>query len=185
MIPTKVYFNAACGSSPVGDKCAKDLASAAAGVSESNLEKESSVLAPGIKLIDRAEFDRLKKDGETVKAINGSCTSREPGATVCAAIACALPVDPSLTGFVAEVFETAGVQPEWARRRAMEQVIQIFARYRGLMLDSFDAREVWNENTTRYTVGGAEIDVQAWVAHTTVNRAGDDTCALVLAALLP
>jgi pyruvoyl-dependent arginine decarboxylase len=183
MLPTKVYFGCACGSSPIGDKSAKDLASAAMGVAECNLEDESSILSPDIRIIDRAEFETLVKPGMTLKAIHGVCTSDEPGMLVCAGLAAVIPRDPSLTGFVAELFKTPGIVPEMVQRRVEEMALQIFARYRGV--EGFDARTVWGLGKATYEVGGATVDVKSWIAHTVVNRDGDDACAFVMAALLP
>jgi pyruvoyl-dependent arginine decarboxylase (PvlArgDC) len=185
MLPTKVYFGCACGNSPIGDKCAKDLASAEMGVAECNLEDESSILAPGIRIIDRAEFETLIRPGMTLKAIHGVCTDDEPGRLVCAGLAVVIPRDPSLTGFVAELFKTPGIVPEMVQRRVEEMALQIFARYRGLNDPEFDARTVWELGKVTYEIGEATVDVKSWIAHTVVNRDGDDACAFVMAALLP
>jgi arginine decarboxylase len=183
MLPTKLYLCAATGVHPVGDKNARDAASAMIGLESLNLVSVSSVLPAGIAVIDRAEFAALVRPGQVVFAIHGICESSEVGQVVSSTLSVALPADPTVPGYVTEVYEQPGIAGQVARRRAETMLLQLCADRYGDR--EFEVDRVWEPDRTGYTVGGVEIDVRTVQAERSVPWEGDFTCALAAAVLLP
>lgn len=193
MIPRLVYFGCGTGSSPVGKMAARDLASREIGpVGDLNVSDLSSVLAPGIEIIDRARFESLVQLGQTVEAVNGITEGTHPYQVLTAAIAWVVPVNrPDLPGYIAELYGTPGIGAAHARELVEQDAMQIFAQKLGAHISRFpqvplryNARDAWSPSVSEYEIDGVDINVNSLVATTKVNRDGDWTCAFVFAGML-
>lgn len=182
MIPTKLFITKGVGVHKE-DKNARDAASREANIGNLNLLTVSSILPPGIRRIDVDEFKSTVRQGEIVHAINGVCQANEPGQRVTAAMAFVFPWDKTKTGYVTEIFEKVGIEPDVIVERVETMALQIFADENGVA--DFDASEVWERGRKTYDVGGNKVNVENVVATGVCNMQGEYTCALVAAALLP
>lgn len=183
MLPTKLYLCAATGTHSVGDKNARDAASAVVGLESLNLVSVSSVLPAGIAVIEKDEFAALVRPGQVVFAIHGICESSEVGQVVSSTLSVALPADPAIPGYVTEVYEQPGIVGQVARRRAETMLLQLCADRYGDR--EFRVDETWEPDRAKYTVGGNEIEVRTVQAERSVPWEGDYTVALAAAVLLP
>jgi pyruvoyl-dependent arginine decarboxylase (PvlArgDC) len=94
-----------------------------------------------------------------------------------------LPEDPSVVGYVAELYEFPGITDEGARCRVEKMALQLFANHHGG--DEQQAVGFWQPGKSAYTVAGQRLTlytVQAWAV---VPENGDYACALAAAVLLP
>jgi arginine decarboxylase len=181
-LATRVYLCAASASHPLGDKNARDHASASVGLESLNLITLSSVLPPGVRPIDRDEFLASVRPGQEVSAIHGVCESNEPGQLISSTLSVAIPADPAVAGYVTELYESPGILGPVARRRTETMLLQLCAdRYR---VRGYDAEAEWTEGRRAYTLGGREVAIHTVQAEAVVNFDGDYTCALAAAVLL-
>lgn len=143
----------------------------------------SSILTPGIRVIDEEEFNSLVHDGEIVFTIHGITESNVPGQKVSVGLATVHPRDKTKTGFVAEIYGHPGIQDDVMRHRVSTMVLQIFADEN--QVEGFAADDVYESATTVYEIGGQTVDLKCFVASGVCNLDGDYTCAMVCAILLP
>jgi arginine decarboxylase len=181
MLPTQLFLTSGIGTHKE-DKNARDRASVQAGISRLNLVSVSSILPAGIKLIDRATFDSRVKDGQIVFAINGICQSNKPGQRVTASLSLAVPHDPTVTGFVTELFEYPGLQEDQARQRTEKMVLQLFAEQHGDT--KFVADDVWQPTNSEYEIANHPLRLLTVSQSGVCNEDGDFTCAIVAAVFL-
>jgi arginine decarboxylase len=183
MLPTKVYFISGVGTHKQ-NKNARDKASEQCGISDINIHGGvSSVLTPGIRVIDKEEFRSIVRPGEIVDMIEGVNESNVIGQIVSASLVAVLPESPDVTGYISELYEHSGISLRTSIRRSETMALQIFAERNGDM--DFVADLVWRPLVRDYTVAGKRIRLRTVHAHGEVNWSGDYTCALVGAILLP
>jgi arginine decarboxylase len=181
-VPTRLYLAAGSGTAKE-NKNARDHAGDAMGVSDLNIVTVTSILPAGIRLIDRDEFRAAVVGGQVMFAIDALCESNVPFQTVNATLTIALPEDPSVVGYVAELFEFPGITDEGARCRVEKMALQLFANHnRG---DEQQAAEAWAPGKTDYVIAGRRIRLKTIQASAVVPENGDYACALVAAVLLP
>jgi arginine decarboxylase len=181
LIPKFLHLASATGTARE-HKNARDRASRPVALARQNLVSVSSVLPPGIQLVDRDAARALMADGQIIHVIHGLCESNTPGQLVTATLSVAIPADGHGVGFASELFEWPGIVPDAAVRRTERMVLQLYAENHGP--EDFDPRTVWEPGRTRYTLAGREVDVTTIQASGVVNDDGDWCCALAAAVLL-
>ena len=106
-LPTPTRFFLTAGSSegytPLN---AFDAALLSSGVGDVNLVKLSSIIPPACRLVERFSL----MPGSLVPVAYASITSHLPGELIAAAVACALPVDPSQPGVIMEYSARGGAE---------------------------------------------------------------------------
>jgi arginine decarboxylase len=181
-IPTRLYLAAGAGTAKE-NKNARDHAGDVMGISDLNIVTVTSILPAGIRLIDRDEFRASVAGGQVIFAIDALCESNVPYQTVNATLTVALPEDPSVVGYVAELFEFPGITDKGARRRVEKMALKLFANHNGA--NEQEIAEAWAPGQTDYVVGGQRIRLKTIQASAVVPENGDYACALVAAVLLP
>jgi arginine decarboxylase len=181
-VPTRLYLAAGSGTAKE-NKNARDHAGDAMGVSDLNIVTVTSILPAGIRLIDRDEFRASVVGGQVLFAIDALCESNVPFQTVNATLTIALPQDPSVVGYVSELFEFPGITNDGARCRVEKMALQLFANhYWG---DEQQAAWQWQPGKSDYTIAGQRLTLHTLQASAVVPENGDYACALVAAVLLP
>jgi arginine decarboxylase len=183
MMTTKLYLCSGTGTAKE-NKNARDHASLPCGLQDLNLVTVSSVLPAGIELIDRDQFLDAVRPGQIVHAIHGICESDVPGQLVNATLCCVIPEDPTLPGYVAELYEHPGLDPGIARKRTELMALQLFAERNGVGPD-FDPAAAWEPGRTDYRIGPLRATLRTVQAVGQANEDGDYTAALAAAVLLP
>lgn len=186
MVPSRVFFCSGVGThkrhKPARDACSRAALGGGATLARANLVANSSVLAPGIRIIDRPEFEAAVQAGEVINVIHGIIESNTPGQMLCAGLAWAMPQLPLRTGFVAEMFEWPGIDRDDMRFLVETQSLTLVAVDCGD--EAFDAESAWRPDGGEYTIGGTLTTVEHVLAEIVVPRNGDWADAGVFAALL-
>ncbi len=102
-----------------------DGALLAAGIGDTNLIKMSSILPPGSKEVEHIKI----RPGSFLPLAYASITSSEPGETISAAIAIALPEDKTLNGVIMEHHNHAPL--EYVEKKVIEMA-EISMKMRGI-----------------------------------------------------
>jgi arginine decarboxylase len=180
--PTRLYLASGSGVAKE-NKNARDHAGDEMGISDLNVVTVTSILPAGIRLIERDEFRSSVVGGQVVFAIDALCESNVPFQTVNSTLTVALPEDPDVVGYVAELFEFPGITDQGARQRVEKMVLGLFANHQGA--DEQEAAGQWQDGKTDYTIAGKAIRLHTMQAAAVVPENGDYACALVAAVLLP
>jgi len=114
--PTRFYLTAGAaeGYTPLN---AFDAALLAAKVGDVNLVKLSSILPPSCRIVEPWALE----PGSLTPVAYASITSHLPGETVAAAVACGVPVDPTLPGVIMEYSARGSAQ-------GAEEIVREMAR---------------------------------------------------------
>jgi arginine decarboxylase len=181
-VPTRLYLAAGSGVAKE-NKNARDHAGDMMGISDLNIVTVTSILPAGIRLIDRDEFRASVAGGQVIFAIDALCESNVPFQTVNATLTVVLPEDPSVVGYVAELFEFPGITDDGTRLRVEKMALKLFANHNGA--NEQEVAETWAPGKTDYVIAGRQIRLQTIQASAVVPENGDYACALVAAVLLP
>jgi pyruvoyl-dependent arginine decarboxylase (PvlArgDC) len=186
MIPSRVFFCSGVGThkrhKPARDACSRAALGGHPALARANIVANSSVLAPGIRIIDRPEFEGAVQAGEVINVIHGIIESNTPGQILRAALAWAIHADRTRPGFVAEIFEWPGIDRDDMLFLVETQALTLVAVDCGD--EAFDAESAWRPDEREYTIGGTLTTVEHVLAEIVVPRNGDWADAGVFAALL-
>ena len=131
-----------------------------AGIHICNLVKVSSIIAPGCKLITKAEGIKLLSPGQICFAVLAQSQTNEPGQEVTAGIGMARPKDSSLYGYLTEVEEVVGRTADDVEQDVIEMAIENLITERN---PKFDGEKVYRKGKKNYRIDGMDISVDSVV----------------------
>jgi pyruvoyl-dependent arginine decarboxylase len=149
------------------DKVAQDLAGRQAGIHDLNINKVTSVWAPGCQECGIEYVRQQAQAGRIIYAVDGKCLTSIEGQLVSAGLALTVPKEGSpdhgtLPGFFSEIYEHPGILPEHLKRRVEKASLQIFANQ--VDAPDFDPDEDWEDGKTEYKIGGKPVTLRSVVA---------------------
>lgn len=166
MVPKKVFFTKGVGVHK--DKLQSfELALRAAGIAKYNLVNVSSIMPPGVKIVNREEGVTLLKPGQIVYCVLARNATDEPNRLVAAAIGTAVPAEEGSYGYISE-HTSFGQTKEVAGEYAEDLAASMLASTLGI---TFDPNEDWDERKQIYRMSKRIVTTM----NTTQTGRGDKT----------
>jgi arginine decarboxylase len=154
-----------------------------AGVADCNLVKVSSVLPPGVRLIDRAEAEQLLRPGNVVFAVIAQAVTQEPHQRLSVGVGWAIPDKPGVPGYVAEVEEEQGhgMSAEACADEVGATAIRLLAER---LRVKCDAETLWKKRKSGLALGRTRVLADSLTETVVGDEQGRYTAAVALAVYL-
>lgn len=181
-VPTRVFFTAGRGVHE-HERVAVQHALREAGVADCNLVKVSSVLPPGVRVIDRAEAEKLLKPGNVVFAVIAQAVTQEPHQRLSVGVGWAIPDKPGVPGYISEVEEeqAKGLGGEAATAEVGATALRLLAER---LRAKIDAGTLWEWHKGGVAIGRVKVQTGALTQTVVGDEKGWYTAAVALAVYL-
>ena len=181
-VPTRVFFTAGRGVHE-HERVAVQHALREAGVADCNLVKVSSVLPPGVRVIERAEAEQLLKPGNVVFAVIAQAVTQEPHQRLSVGVGWAIPDKAGVPGYVSEVEEDQanGLSGEAAADEVGATALRLLAER---LRTKIDAGALWAKRKGGVTIGRVKVQTGCLTQTVVGDERGRYTAAVALAVYL-
>jgi arginine decarboxylase len=132
-----------------------------AGIEKCNLIKISSVIAPGCKRIPREEGIKEIYPGMMTFAVQAISATNEPNQIISAGLGIAQPKEDKYYGYITEIEEMMGIEPEDVAHDVEEMAIENLISSWGIKADGDD---VMRKGKKHYEFEGRKVEVDSLVA---------------------